>query len=302
MIPAALILLTSLLFPGIIAKVKAIVSGRKGPSLWQPMFDIYRLLRKGNVYSTTTSIIFQVAPVIYFATVWFSVSFIPFGSTAGLLSFQGDLFLFIYLLGLGKFFLIINALDAGSGFEGMGANREALYSMLVEPAFIVLFGTFAMMAGYDSFSEIFEHWHLNSSTYLVLSLLAAYILIQIAMIENSRLPVDDPKTHLELTMIHEVMVLDNSGFDLGLIQLANAFKFGIFGALIANFILPEHQALWIRAAIFIGVIFIFAVIVGLMESFRARLKMEKNPQFILTLSSIAASAFLVALIITNKLI
>lgn len=302
MIPAALILLSSLLFPGIIGKVKALVSGRKGPGLWQPMFDIYRLLRKGNVYSTTTSIIFQVAPVIYFATVLFSVSFIPFGSTAGLLSFQGDLFLFIYLLGLGKFFLILNALDAGSGFEGMGANREALYSMLVEPAFIVLFGTFAMMAGYDSFYEIFEHWHLNSSTYLVLSLLASYILIQIAMIENSRLPVDDPKTHLELTMIHEVMVLDNSGFDLGLIQLANAFKFGIFGALMANFILPEHQALWIRAGIFIGVIFVFAVIVGLMESFRARLKMEKNPQFVLTLSSIAAIAFLVALIITNKLL
>jgi formate hydrogenlyase subunit 4 len=294
--------LTSLLFPGIIVKVKAKVSGRKGPGLLQPILDIIRLLRKGNVYSTTTSIIFQIGPLIYFATILFSIFFIPFGDTAGLISFQGDLFLFIYLLGLGKFFLIINALDAGSGFEGMGANREALYSMLAEPAFIILFGTFSMMAGYDSFYEIFAHWHLNSSTYLVLSLLASYVLVQIAMVENSRLPVDDPKTHLELTMVHEVIVLDNSGFDLGLIQLANAFKFGVFGALIANFILPEHQALWIRALIFIGVIFLFAVIVGLMESFRARLKMEKNPQFILTLSAISAIAFLVALIITNKLI
>jgi len=302
MIPAALIILTSLLFPGIIVKVKARVSGRKGPGLLQPILDIIRLLRKGNVYSTTTSIIFQVSPLIYFATILFSIFFIPFGDAAGLISFQGDLFLFIYLLGLGKFFLIINALDAGSGFEGMGANREALYSMLAEPAFIILFGTFSMMAGYDSFYEIFAHWHLNSSTYLVLSLLASYVLVQIAMVENSRLPVDDPKTHLELTMVHEVIVLDNSGFDLGLIQLANAFKFGVFGALIANFILPEHQVLWIRALIFIGVIFLFAVIVGLMESFRARLKMEKNPQFILTLSSIAAIAFLVALIITNKLL
>jgi formate hydrogenlyase subunit 4 len=302
MIPTILILLTSLLFPGIIVKVKAKVSGRKGPGLLQPVLDIMRLLRKGNVYSSTTSVIFQIGPLIYFATILFSLFFVPFGDASGLISFQGDLFLFIYLLGLGKFFLIINALDAGSGFEGMGANREALYSMLAEPAFIILFGTFSMMAGYDSFYEIFAHWHLNSSTYLVLSLLASYVLIQIAMVENSRLPVDDPKTHLELTMVHEVIVLDNSGFDLGLIQLANAFKFGIFGALIANFILPEHQALWIRALIFIGVIFLFAVIVGLMESFRARLKMEKNPQFILTLSSIAAIAFLVALIITNKLL
>ena len=302
MIPAALIILTSLLFPGIIVKVKALVSGRKGPGLLQPILDIIRLLRKGNVYSTTTSIIFQIGPLIYFATILFSIFFVPFGDASGLISFAGDLLLFIYLLGLGKFFLIINALDAGSGFEGMGANREALYSMLAEPAFIILFGTFSMMAGYDSFYEIFAHWHLNSSTYLVLSLLASYVLVQIAMVENSRLPVDDPKTHLELTMVHEVIVLDNSGFDLGLIQLANAFKFGVFGALIANFILPEHQALWIRALIFMGVIFLFAIIVGLMESFRARLKMEKNPQFILTLSSIAAIAFLVALIITNKLL
>jgi formate hydrogenlyase subunit 4 len=302
MISAALIILTSLLFPGIIVKVKAKVSGRKGPGLLQPIQDIYRLLRKGNVYSNTTSIIFQIGPLIYFATILFSIFFVPFGDASGLISFQGDLLLFIYLLGLGKFFLIINALDAGSGFEGMGANREALYSMLAEPAFIILFGTFSMMAGYDSFYEIFAHWHLNSSTYLVLSLLAAYVLIQIAMIENSRLPVDDPKTHLELTMIHEVIVLDNSGFDLGLMQLGNAFKFGVYGALIANFILPEHQALWIRALIFIGVIFMIAVIIGLMESFRARLKMEKNPQFILTLSAISAIAFLVALIITNKLL
>jgi formate hydrogenlyase subunit 4 len=159
-----------------------------------------------------------------------------------------------------------------------------------------------MMAGYNSFYDIYSHWHLSSSSNLVLSFIASYVLIQTAMIENSRLPVDDPKTHLELTMVHEVMVLDNSGFDLGLIQLGNAFKFGIFGALIANFILPEHQLFWIRALIFVSVIFLFAVIVGLMESFRARLKMEKNPQFILTLSSIAAIAFLVALIISNKLL
>jgi len=302
MISALLIVLSSLLFPGIIVKTKALVSGRKGPGLWQPMLDIVRLLRKGNVYSHTTSIIFQIAPVIYFSTILFSICFIPFGNGEGLLSFQGDLIVFIYLLGLGKFFLILNGLDVGSGFEGMGSNREALYSLLAEPAFIILFGTFALMSGYDSFWAIYAHWHLNTGSTLVLSALAAYILVQIAMIENSRLPVDDPKTHLELTMIHEVILLDNSGFDLGLTQLANAFKFGIYGALIANFILPEHQSIAVRAGIFILVIFLFAIVVGLMESFRARFKMEKNPQFILTLTSLAAIAFLVALIISNKLL
>jgi formate hydrogenlyase subunit 4 len=278
------------------------VSCRKGPGLLQPMLDILRLLKKGNVYSTTTSIIFQISPVIYFATVASSIFFIPFGDSPGLISFEGDLILFAYLLGLGKFFLIINALDAGSGFEGMGANREALYSMLAEPAFLILFGTFSMMAGYDSFFNIFAHWHLNTGSSLVLSVLAAYILVQLAMIENSRLPVDDPKTHLELTMIHEVILLDNSGFDLGLVQLANAFKFGVYGALIANFVLPDDNSVFVDGAIFIGVIVAFAIVVGLLESFRARFKIEKNPQFILTLSSIAALAFIVALIITNKLL
>ncbi len=302
MIPFILILLTSLLFPGIVVKTKALASGRKGPGLWQPMHDIFRLLRKGNVYSHTTSIIFQIAPVIYFSTIFFGLFFIPFGTSGGLISFQGDLIVFIYLFGLGKFFLILNGLDAGSGFEGMGANREALYSMLAEPAFIILFGTFSLMAGYDSFYGIYSHWHVTTGSSLVLSVLAAYVLVQIAMIENSRLPVDDPKTHLELTMIHEVILLDNSGFDLGLTQLANAFKFGIYGALIANFILPEHQTIVIRALIFVLVILVFAIVVGLLESFRARFKIEKNPQFILTLSSIATIAFLVALIITNKLL
>jgi formate hydrogenlyase subunit 4 len=302
MTAAILILLTSLFFPGIIVKVKAMVSGRKGPGLFQPMLDIVRLLKKGNVYSTTTSLIFQAGPVIYFVTILIGIFFIPFENEPGLISFEGDLLLFVYLLGLGKFFLILNALDTGSGFEGMGANREALYSMLAEPAFLILFGTFSMMAGYDSFSNIFAHWELNTGSSLVLSVLAAYILVQLAMIENSRLPVDDPKTHLELTMIHEVILLDNSGFDLGLVQLGNAFKFGIYGALIANFVSPKVDLSSIQALLFAMVILLFAVVVGLLESFRARFKIEKNPQFIMTLSSIAALAFIVALIITNKLL
>lgn len=296
-----IILLTALLFPGIIVKVKALVSGRKGPGLLQPMLDILRLLRKGNVYSTTTSIIFQAGPVIYSVTIFCAVLFVPFGNYPGLISFEGDLLLFVYLMGLGKFFLIVNALDAGSGFEGMGANREALYSMLAEPAFLILYATFSMMAGYDSFYAIYNHLELTGSS-VVLSVLAAYILLQLAMIENSRLPVDDPRTHLELTMIHEVILLDNSGFDLGLVQFANAVKFSVYGALIANFVLPENSTAYVQAIVMVAVILGFAVLVGLLESFRARFKIEKNPQFILTLSSIATLAFIVALIITNKLL
>ncbi|MBX7124435.1 MAG: NADH-quinone oxidoreductase subunit H [Cyclobacteriaceae bacterium] len=298
---ATMILLAAILIPGIIVKVKALTSGRKGPGLLQPMLDILRLLRKGSVYSTTSSIATQIAPTVYFISVFTALWLVPMGDEASFIHFSGDILVFTYMLGLGKFFLILNALDAGSGFEGMGANREAFYSLLAEPALLMLLGTFSMMTSYDSFSLIFAHWDLATGSSLVLAALAAYLLLQLSLIENSRLPVDDPKTHLELTMVHEVMVLDNSGFDLGIIQFANALKFGIFSALIANFLAPDREGVW-EMILFGGIMLCYAVVVGLLESFRARFKMEKNPQFILTLTSVAALTFIVALIITNKLL
>ncbi len=139
------------------------------------------------------------------------------GQYKGIISFDGDFVFFAYVLGVGKFFSIISALDTGSSFEGMGASREALYSMFAEPAFFILMGSFALLTGHTSFHEIFASLHFGSSISYTLGVLATFVLIMIAMIENSRMPIDDPKTHLELTMIHEVMILDNSGFDLGLI-------------------------------------------------------------------------------------
>ena len=122
------------------------------------------------------------------------------------------------------------------------------------------------------------------------------------MVENSRLPVDDPRTHLELTMIHEVMVLDNSGFDMGLIMMGNALKFGLYGGLIANFLMPIQWHPVLNALIFAGIHVLFGILIGGLESFRARNKIARNPQFILTLSSIALILFFTALIITHKFI
>lgn len=130
-----LAIVSSLLIPGIISITKAKMSGRKGPGIFQPLFDVARLIRKGSVYSSTTSVIFQIGPVIYFASIVVALLFVPFGQYKGLLSFDADFVFFAYLLGIGKFMMIISAMDTGSGFEGMGANREALYSMLVEPVF-----------------------------------------------------------------------------------------------------------------------------------------------------------------------
>jgi formate hydrogenlyase subunit 4 len=301
MLSLLLILFSGIFFTGIIIRTKSIASGRKGPSLVQPVKDVIRLFRKGAVYSETTSIIFRIAPVIYFSSVLMACLVIPFGSYKGIVSFDGDFIFFAYILALGKFFSIISAMDTGSSFEGMGASREALYSMFAEPAFFILIGSFALLTGNTSFYDIFSTLHLGSSITYTLGGLAAFVLIMIAMIENSRMPVDDPKTHLELTMIHEVMILDNSGFDLGLILTAGYLKFAMYGAIIAGFFIAELSLLWAVAA-FLMIEVLFAVIVGLIESFMARFRMSHNPQFILALSSVSFLIFLGALLVLGKFV
>jgi formate hydrogenlyase subunit 4 len=163
--------------------------------------------------------------------------------------------------------------------------------------------TLAMFTGYTSFSDIFKSFFISDNHYvLICSLIGLYLLIQIAIIETSRVPVDDPKTHLELTMIHEVMILDNSGFDKAVIHVSGWLKFAVYGALIFNLAVPSGWNPLMQAVIFLSIMAVFAVIVGLVESFRARNKMNKNPKFILTLSAIGLIAFLVVLILTEKLI
>lgn len=296
-----ILLLVGIVFPGVIALTKAKIVGRKGASVLQPFFDSVRLLKKGNVYSATTSWIFKIAPVIYISTVLLAVFFIPLGNKKAVLSFEGDFVLFAYLLALGKFLMILAAMDTGSGFEGMGANREAFYSLLAEPAFFIVVASMALLTNNTSFFDLFNNLHLESELSYLIGILAVYILLWIAMVENSRLPVDDPKTHLELTMVHEVMVLDYSGFDLALIQLANGVKFAIYGALIFNFILPMQNYFAAQLLILVVIEILFAFAVGALETFRARNKMAKNPQWIISLSALAIVGFLAALIISGKI-
>ena len=297
-----MIAVAAFFFPGIILRTKSIASGRKGPGIFQPLKDVLVLLRKGSVFSDTTGIIFRIAPSVTLVSVAGAMMLLPFAEQKALLSFEGDFIFFAYLLALGKFFTIIAALDTGSSFEGMGASREALFSMLVEPAFFLLMGTFAMFTGYTSFSVIFNHFFITGNDYvLIYSIIGAYLLAQIAMVENSRLPVDDPKTHLELTMIHEVMILDYSGFDKALIHIGTWLKFTLYGSLIYNLVVPAGWNLFLKIGLFFAVQGLFAVVIGFTESFRARNKMNKNPKFILTLSAIALIGFTVILILTDKL-
>ncbi len=297
-----LIFFAALFFPGLIVRVKSIASGRKGPDLFQPLRDVRVLFRKGSVSGTTTGIIFRIAPSVSLASVVCALLVLPFGNLPAPVSFEGDFIFFSYLLALGRFFSIIGALDTGSSFEGMGANREAFFSMLVEPAFFILMAAFAMFTGYTSFSEIFSGFYIYGNHFaLIYSIIGFFILVQIAIVENSRVPVDDPKTHLELTMIHEVMILDYSGFDKALIHLASWLKFAMFGSLIFNVIVPSGWNIALHIFLFLGIQALFASIIGLVESFRTRNKMNKNPKFILTLSAVGIIAFLVILLMMEKL-
>ena len=299
MISLILIILASLFFSGIIIRTKSIASGRKGPGIFQPLKDVIRLFKKGSVYSKTTSFIFQIAPSIYFASIIMAIMVIPLGEYKGIISFEGDFVFFAYVLGVGKFFSIISALDTGSSFEGMGASREALFSMFAEPAFFILMGSFTLLTGHTSFQEIFASLHFGSYISCILGILATVVLVMITMVENSRMPFDDPKTHLELTMVHEVMILDNSGFDLGLILYGTSLKFAMYGALIANLFMGSFP-LYITIPLFFGMQMLFAIAVGLLESFTARFRMNHNAQYILALSSVSLLIFLGVLLILGQ--
>jgi formate hydrogenlyase subunit 4 len=299
MLSGILIIIAAVFFTGIINRTKSIASGRKGPGILQPIRDVIRLFKKESVYPETSGFIFQIAPAIYMASIMMALVVVPFGQSKGLISFGGDFIFFAYVLALGKFFNIIAAMDTGSAFEGMGASREALYSMLAEPAFFVLMGSLALLTGHTSFYEIFNELHLGSWVSYAIATLATFVLVMIAMIENSRMPIDDPNTHLELTMVHEVMILDNSGFDLGLILTAGYLKFAIYGALIVNLFIgmvPYQYAIPAFFVIQAGM----AVMVGLVESFMARFRMSHNAQFITALTSVGLLIFFGVLLILGK--
>jgi len=301
MLSLILIIIASTFFTGIIIRVKSLASGRKGPGIFQPLKDVARLFKKGVVYSETTSFVFKIAPTIYLASVVMAMLVVPFGQSKGLISFNGDFIFFAYVLALGKFFSIISALDTGSSFEGMGASREGLYSMFAEPAFFILMGSLALLTGYTSFHEMFAALHIGSYITYALGILGTFVLMMVAMIENSRMPIDDPKTHLELTMVHEVMILDNSGFDLGLIFTAGYLKFAIYGALVVNLFIglfPYQFAI----PMFFVIQVVLATGVGLIESFMARFRMSHNAQFIFVLTSVSLLIFFGALLIIGKFV
>ena len=289
------------LFPAVILKIKALLAGKKGPPLLIKYRTMAKLLRKGSVYSTSTSFVFRLGPVVSLATAIMALLFFPLAGMTPVLSFHGDIVVLLYLLGLGRFFTIAAALDTGSPFEGMGAAREAFFATLAEASIFVILILFYRLNGSLSLAGYFTGAQAISMTgpQGALLILVVIALFMILLVENCRVPVDDPATHLELTMIHEVMILDHSGPDLALIELGAFYKLFFYASFIACLLKPANMASpALGAIVFIGLLLLVYAAVGIMESITARLKMDMVPKFILT--SFALGFF--AIILTMELV
>ena len=280
------------LLVGIIHRTKSVFAGRRGPPVLQPYHDLAKLLRKGAVYSTTTTWVFRAGPIVSLAAVLVAGLLVPLGGLAAPLGFEGDLILFAYLLGLARFFTVLAAMDTGSAFEGMGASREVAFGSLAEPAMFASFVVLSLRTGSLRLSDVL--WPDLHAAWGVIGpalLLVAVSFGVLLLVENSRIPVDDPNTHLELTMIHEVMVLDHGGPDLAFILYGASVKLFLFAAVLVRLALPtavESQA----AALLVGAagIVLVGIVVGCVESCMARLRLSRIPVLVggaLVLSTIA---------------
>lgn len=275
----ALVLVLPPLLLGVIVKTKAWFAGRRGAPILQLYYDIWKLLRKRTIFSTTTTWVFRAGPVVALATAFVASLLVPFGANAAPVAFAGDLVFFAYLFGLGRFFTVSAALDTGSAFCGMGGAREATFACLAEPALFLGLVVLVRRSASLSLSTMLgphlpESWVLAAAP---LVLVMASLLI-VLLAENCRVPFDDPNTHLELTMVHEVMVLDHGGPPLGMVLYGAAMKLFVTGAIVVRLALPfTTGSPWLDWAVFVAGMLVLAAAIGVIESIMARLRMVHIP-------------------------
>ncbi len=277
-------------------RVKAVFAGRRGPPLMQTWFDIAKLLGKAAVYSRTTGWVFRAGPVVGLAAAIGALCIVPWAGVSALFSFDGDLVLFVGLLGLMRFVTILAALDTGSAFEGMGASREAWFSALGEPALLLGLAAVARTRESVSLSGILgiaSSGPIGSGGAVILLVAGALFVVFLA--ENARIPVDDPNTHLELTMIHEVMVLDHCGVDFAYIQYGASLKLWVLGGLIVSLLVPRTGWWYLDAAAGLGGLVVVAFATGVVESIMARLRLIRVPQLMVAALAMAALGLALAL-------
>jgi formate hydrogenlyase subunit 4 len=297
LLPAALALGLAPLLLGVINRTKAVIAGRAGQPLLQPYRDLRKLMRKGAVYSRTTTWVFRAGPVVGLAATVLASALVPYGGSFALVSFPGDLFVVAYLLALTRFFTVMAALDTGSSFEGMGASREVTFATLTEPTLLLALAAVARTTGSLSLSPMLSRvtvavWAQGAPA---LALVAVALLV-VFLAENGRIPVDDPATHLELTMIHEVMILDHGGPDLAFILYAAAVKLWLLGALLIGVVLPVHSGnRWIDSAAATVAMLALGVLTGLIESSMARLRLVRVPNLLVGAGVLSVFALLLVL-------
>ncbi|HXQ50524.1 MAG TPA: NADH-quinone oxidoreductase subunit H [Stellaceae bacterium] len=295
--PACALILAPLLL-GAINRTKAWVAGRRGPPLFQLYWDVAKYLRRGAVYGEATSSVFRLGPVVNLAALATAPLLTPFGGIGSALDFSGDLIVLAGLLALGRFAIVLAALDTGSSFEGMGASREVHFAALAEPAFLIALAALTRVTGSFSLTPIYQGITVAAWAHALPTLaLVAMTLLILELVENTRIPVDDPTTHLELTMIHEVMVLDHSGPDLAFIHYAAALKLWLLGTLLVGLVVPVRGfGPWLDAAAILAGMAVLAVAIGMIESTMARYRLVQVPQLIVgaaTLSTVAIIGIMV---------
>jgi formate hydrogenlyase subunit 4 len=283
-----LVLLLSPLLTGFVRKVKARLLRRQGPPLLQPYRDLIRLMRKEVVLAQSASWLFRVIPYIIFAGTWVAAALVPTFRSGLLFSWAADLIAIIALLGSARFFLALAGLDVGTSFGGIGSSREVMIASLAEPAMLMIIFTLALIAGSTQLSAM-AAFMLSSQVGLRVSLaLALLALIMVAIAENARIPVDNPATHLELTMVHEAMVLEYSGRHLALINLTSELKLLLYVSLISCLFVPwgiaapeaGAQAIATGIATYVAKLAAAGVLLAVFETAIAKMRVFRVPEFL----------------------
>lgn len=293
----AVLMVVAPAIPGIATRTKSLFTGRRGAPVMQLYFDLWKLVRKGTVYSTTTTWVFRAGPLVVLASLIVATLFLPLDGSSAPAHFTGDLVAFAGLLALGRFALVLAGLDTGSSFEGMGASREVMVATFAEPTLFLCFLALVLATNDLSLSGMLGAplavaWP-RAAASLTLAGLSLFVLL---LAENSRVPVDDPATHLELTMIHEVIVLDHSGPDLAVVLYGSALKLSVFAALIVCLFVPRAGVApaVATAALVVGLV-VVAILVGIVESVMARLRLTRIPQLLVTAAALAAFGIILLL-------
>jgi formate hydrogenlyase subunit 4 len=295
---ALLLIAIAPLVRGVIARIKALIQRRHGASVWRPYVDLLKLVRKQDLIPSTASPLFRFAPVVLFVVTVTVAAFVPVLHGSALLGVTGDFIVLVYLLAIGRFFLMLGAMDGGSSFGGMGASREALVSTLAEAPLLLALTAVAILARSSTLAGMVQSsLHQGLFQLSAVHALAFGALAVVALAETGRIPVDNPTTHLELTMIHEGMVLEYSGPSLALIEWAAAIKLTVIVALIVGLFVPWGMfagfsiiGMTFAATAFLMKVAFAAMTIAVIESSVAKLRMYLVPDFLGVASALAILA------------